>query len=71
MATTLRAHQGDTLDALLWREMNLGPADWPAVLEANPGLSLAVVLPIGTAVTVPTAQTTPATPVRTLVNLWD
>lgn len=71
MATTLRAHQGDTLDALLWREMRLGAADWPAVLEANPGLSLNVVLPLGTSVMVPAAQTMPATPTRALVNLWD
>ncbi len=71
MATTLTAHQGDTLDGLLWREMRLGPADWPAVLEANPGLSMKVVLPLGTRVTVPAAQATPATPTRALVNLWD
>ena len=51
--------------------MRLGPADWPAVLEANPGLSMKVVLPLGTRVTVPAAQTTPATPTRALVNLWD
>lgn len=71
MATTLRARQGDTLDELLWREMGLGPADLPAVLDANPGIATDVQLAIGAIVTVPAAQNSPATPTRDLVNLWD
>jgi phage tail protein X len=72
MATVLRASQGDTLDELLWREMNLGPADLPAVLAANPGIADAgVVLPTGTVVTVATAQASPTTAVRPLIQLWD
>lgn len=71
MSTDLRARQGDTLDELLWREMGLGSADLPAVLAANPGIASAVVLPLGTVVTVPAAQSTPATPTRDVVNLWN
>lgn len=67
----LRTIAGDTLDALLWRERGLGPADLPAVLAVNPGLSaLGAVLPKGTAVTVPDLAA-PADPIRDTVNLWD
>jgi phage tail protein X len=66
----LRSLQGDTLDALLWRERSLGPADLPAVLELNPGLAaLGPILPLGTMVIVP-ETVTPTTPVLTLVQLW-
>ncbi|MDR6133056.1 phage tail protein X [Sphingomonas sp. SORGH_AS802] len=71
-ATTLRARQGDTLDALLWRDAGLGPADLPAVLAANPGIAEAgPVLPIGTIVIVPATQAIPATATRPLIQLWD
>jgi phage tail protein X len=71
MGDTLRAQQGDTLDALLWRERRLGPAALPIVLEANPGLAqLGSVLPISTLVIVPdTAGAAPRT--LDLVQLWD
>ena len=62
--------QGDTLDALAWRECGLGPADLGALLDANPGAAAAgAILPLGTAITVPV--TTPAVAVRDTVNLWD
>ncbi len=68
---TLHSLQGDTFDALLWRERSLGPADWPAVLELNPGLAaLGPVLPLGTPVIVPDTVK-PATPVLPLIQLWD
>jgi len=68
---TIRARQGDTLDALIWRERGLGPADLDTVLAANPGLAaLGSVLPTGHPVALP-AITAPATAVRTdTVNLW-
>jgi phage tail protein X len=67
----LRSLQGDTLDALVWRERSLGPADLPAVLELNPGLAaLGPILPLGTTVTVPEIVT-PTTPTLPLVQLWD
>lgn len=69
---TITARDGDTLDALVWRERGLGPADLPAVLTANPGIAaLGPILPKGRVVTLPTI-TAPATAVRTdVVNLWD
>lgn len=68
---TLYAQQGDTLDALLWRERGLGVASLPLVLEANPALAgHGAVLPTGTVVRVPVAATpTPRT--LPLVQLWD
>ncbi|WP_267382257.1 MULTISPECIES: tail protein X [unclassified Sphingomonas] len=71
MADMLHAAQGDTLDALIWRERALGPAAIGAVLAANPGLAgLGPILPIGTAVTIP-AVPVPTIATRTLVQLWD
>lgn len=67
---TITARQGDTLDALLWRDAALGPAALASVLDANPGLAgLGPVLPAGTAVIVPEAAPSAAT--LPLVNLWD
>lgn len=69
---TVRAREGDTLDALIWRERGLGPADLPAALAANPGIAgLGSILPKGQPVNLPTIAA-PATAVRTdVVNLWD
>lgn len=69
----LTARQGDTLDALLWREASLGPAAIAPVLAANPGLAdLGMVLPQGTVITLPAAVTaTTARQTRTLIQLWD
>ncbi len=69
------AHQGETLDALLWRTLggSPGPAAGvtEAVLAANPGLAeLAFALPEGHVVTIPAAaQVSPAT--LPSVKLWD
>lgn len=72
MADVLTSRQGDTLDGLAWRERGFGPADLPALLEANPGVAaLGAVLPIGTPVVVPAAAATPAIADRPLVQLWD
>lgn len=71
MPDTIRAQQGDTLDALLWRERGLTVTDAVKVLEANPGLAdLGAVLPLGTPVTVP-AIAAPASRTIPLVQLWD
>lgn len=71
MADTLIARQGDTLDALLWRERNMTADDLPAVLAANPGIAaLGAVLPLGTPVIVPeTAR--PDTRTLPVIQLWD
>ncbi|RXD02496.1 phage tail protein [Sphingomonas sp. UV9] len=68
----VRARDGDTLDALIWRERNLGPADLQTVLAANPGIaSLGPILPKGQPINLP-AIAAPATAVRTdVLNLWD
>ncbi|MGB8601290.1 MAG: tail protein X [Rhizomicrobium sp.] len=69
----LTARQGDTLDALLWREASLGPAAIAPVLAANPGLAdLGTVLPKGTVIALPaTVTTTTGKQTRSLIQLWD
>lgn len=70
-ADTLTARQGDTLDALLWRERGLSAADLPRVLSANPGLAdHGPVLPMGTRVIAPETMA-PAQRTRAVTNLWD
>jgi phage tail protein X len=69
-ADRLKARQGDTVDALIWRERGLTSADLPAVIALNPGLAaLGPVLPTGTIVALP--ATPPAATTAPLVNLWD
>lgn len=71
MADIIRARQGDTIDALLWRERSLDVAALPAVLAANPGLAgLGAILPVDTPVVVPEAATAAATRTDT-VQIWD
>ncbi len=67
------AHQGDTLDALLWREAGRTGALVLQTLDANPGLAdLGDVLPHGTAVVIPEAALhTPAVADQPLIQLWD
>ncbi|HEY4544861.1 MAG TPA: tail protein X [Pedomonas sp.] len=70
MVRTVISRQGDTLDALIWREAGLKAGDISRVLAANPGLAdLSPVLPLGTAVTLPATSSQPQT--RPLVQLWD
>lgn len=75
IARTLSARSGDTLDALLFRDAGLGPADLARVYEANPGLAdLGAILPLGQVVKVPAtaAPVTAGAPrLRPLVQLWD
>lgn len=68
--TTVIAHQGDTLDTLCWR--HLGTTDpVESALEVNPGLAaLGPILPEGTAVTLPAAESI-APPAKTIIQLWD
>jgi phage tail protein X len=72
MLDTVRARDGDTLDALIWRERGLGPADLSVVLAANPGIAArGPILPKGLSVNLP-AIAAPAVAVRTdVLNLWD
>ncbi|MBO9710662.1 MAG: tail protein X [Caulobacter sp.] len=68
---TVRAIDGDTLDALVWREAGKGSDAIEAVLLANRGLAdLGPVLPRGTLVVIPaSAQAIQAD--AALINLWD
>jgi phage tail protein X len=70
MAVTVRAQQGDTVDALCWRHYGRTAGVTEVVLEANPGLAdHGPTLPQGLPVEMPEAQTT--APKRQMVNLWD
>ncbi|MCW2410883.1 MULTISPECIES: tail protein X [unclassified Sphingobium] len=69
---SLTALQGDTVDALIWREAGLGSGSIGAVLDANPGLAdLGPILPLGTIVMVPISKAPEATRQRPLTQLWD
>ena len=66
----LRSRQGDTIDALMWRERGLGPADLDTVLALNPGVAgIGAVLPLGTLITVP--DSAPTLAMIETVQLWD
>ncbi len=69
----VHAHQGDTLDALLWRHAGRTAALVEATLNANQGLAdLGVVLPHGTAVEIPDALLhAPPVADQPLIKLWD
>lgn len=66
---TVSAMSGETLDALLWRE--LGTTDVEPVLEANRGLAeLGAFLPEGTLVLIPEIASAPVVDAA-LVQLWN
>lgn len=70
-ADLVRARQGDTVDAICWRELGATRGVVEIVLELNRGLAnLGPVLPEGTPVTLPPRQTV-APAVVPLINLWD
>ena len=65
----VRAHQGDTVDALCWRHLQRTQGVVEATLLLNPGLAdHGPILPMGAAVLLPAA--TAAAP-RPTVKLWD
>lgn len=69
MAASLRANQGDTVDALCWRHYGRTAGVTEAVLEANPGLAdNGPIIPQGTLVLMPDEAPQPQ---RQMVNLWD
>lgn len=66
----LTSREGDTLDALIWREASLGPSALAAVMAANRGVAdLGAMLPAGTKITIPADA--PETSSLPLINLWD
>ncbi len=70
-ADQVRARQGDTVDAICWRELGATRGVVEVVLELNRGLAnLGPILPEGTPVTLPPRQSV-APAVVPLINLWD
>jgi len=67
---SLRAQQGDTVDAICWRHYGRTAGVVEQVLEANPGLAdLGSVIPHGTQVLLP--EQAVRAEQRQMVNLWD
>lgn len=67
---TVRADQGDTVDAICWRYYGRTAGVTEAVLEANPGLAdIGAVLPMGHAVKLPDIEQQQEQ--NNTVNLWD
>jgi len=68
----VRSLQGDTVDALCWRELGATTGVVEAVLELNRDLSdLGAILPTGTLVQLPDRSASTATPVIPTQQLWD
>lgn len=71
MPMTARAHEGETLDQLVWRATGGGASAVELVLTANPGLAgLGPFLPENHAVLIPDTATAALEPLA-LVQLWD
>lgn len=69
---TAYAHQGDTLDALCWRELGATADVVESVYDMNPGLAaLGPILPQGTPVLLPDVSTIAAAPTLPTLQLWD
>lgn len=67
---SLRAEQGDTVDAICWRHYGRTAGVVEQVLDANPGLAdLGPVIPHGTQVLLP--EQAVRAEQRQMVNLWD
>lgn len=68
----VHAHQGDTLDALLWRHAGRTSGLLEATLLANPGVAdCGPTLPHGTTVDIPdTALRAAPVPDLPLIQLW-
>jgi len=67
---TVRAIQGDTVDAICWRYYGRTAGVTEAVLNANPGLAdLGPILPTGQQVAMP--EVSEQAEQQTAINLWD
>lgn len=68
----VRTIQGDTVDALCWRELGATTGVVEAVLELNRDLAdLGPILPTGTLVQLPDRSPATTTPVIPTQQLWD
>lgn len=67
----VRSQQGETLDAICWRELGRSRAVVEDTLARNPGLADAgPILPEGTIITLPDAVPAVGNS-RKLIQLWD
>jgi phage tail protein X len=69
MATTYTTRQGETVDLACLRHYGRTAEVTELVLDANRGIATAVVLPMGTVLTMPDYDTKTAD--TTLVSLWE
>jgi phage tail protein X len=68
----VRSLQGDTLDALCWRELGATAGVVEAVLELNRDLAeQGLTLPTGTRVVLPERSPATVTPLIAIQQLWD
>jgi phage tail protein X len=65
----VRAHEGESLDGLIWRTARLGAAALPAIFAANRGICERLTLSAGETVNIP--EITNPTPTTTRVALWN
>lgn len=71
MNTTYTTHQGEMIDAIVWKIFGETKGYTEAVLSANRGLSaLGDPLPMGTVIIIPDIETD-ATDTTGAINLWD
>lgn len=69
MSRTIITSEGDTLDAIAWREYGSAESALGLLLEANPGVLDPALLPAGLEVTLPELpKPTQSVPV---IRLWD
>lgn len=70
MPRTVDAHEGEALDALVWRVTGRGSEAVAEVLAVNPGLAAhSRALPADTKVLIPDQAMAPAA--ATLLQIWD
>lgn len=68
---TATAHEGETIDALIWRVLGAGTSVLQTVLDLNRDLAdLGQILPTGQIVILPRLTTETVKTVK-MINLWD
>lgn len=68
MTTLVQSIEGDTLDRIAWEHYGERPGALEAVFEANPhAVGLGLVLPVGTAVTLPELEER----ADARISIWD
>jgi phage tail protein X len=72
-SNVLIAHDGETLDGLIWRGAGLGPSALPEVCSANTRVCERLTLSAGDRIMIPAGllESPNVTPTRSRVQLWD